>query len=86
MRQLLVKSLAPALVATALLAGCGGGGGDDNSAGGGGGGTAPPPAGSTIGTTVESLLAFMNRLIANTNETDDPVPLNSTPLPVDDAA
>jgi hypothetical protein len=85
MRQLLVKSLAPTLVAMALLAGCGGGGGDDNHAGGGG--TAPPPAaGSTIGTTVESLLAFMNRLIANTNETDDPVPLDATPLPVDDAA
>lgn len=84
MRQLLVKSLAPALVAAALLAGCGGGGGDDNNAGGGG--TAPPPPGSTIGTTVESLLAFMNRLMVNTNETDDPVPLNSTPLPVDDAA
>jgi hypothetical protein len=83
MRQLLVKSLAPALVAASLLAGCGGGGGDDNNAGG----AAPPPAaGSTIGTTVESLLAFMNRLIANTNETDDPVPLDGTPLPVDDAA
>lgn len=80
MRHLFAKSLAPALLATALLAGCGGGGGDD------GGAAAAPPAGPTIGLTVGSLLAFMNSLIANSNETDEPVPLDSTPLPVDDTA
>ena len=68
------------VVTTAALAGCGGGGGD-------GGGAAPAqPQGATpfMGTTVQSLLAYMSQLIAQTAETSEPQPVDNTPLPVDD--
>lgn len=84
MRQHLVKSLAATATVALALAGCGGGGGD--------GGGANPPGTSTptpglvpfMGTTVQSLLDYMNQLIAQTDETSEPQPLDATPLPVDD--
>ena len=74
------KSTSRLLLATALcaavLSGCGGG--DDNIA------AAPISATSQA---VTDLLDYMNRLIATgTNETDDPVEINSVTLAVDDTA
>jgi ABC-type glycerol-3-phosphate transport system substrate-binding protein len=77
MRHHLTKSLL-AVAAAAALAGCGGGGGDD---------AAPAQPGATspfMGTTVQSLLDYMNQLIAQTSETSEPEPVDGTPLPVDD--
>jgi hypothetical protein len=79
MRKHLAKSFW-ACIAAAALAGCGGGGG-------GGSDAAPAqPQASTpfMGTTVQSLLDYMNQLIAQTDETSEPQPLDTTPLPVDD--
>ncbi|MGQ3172256.1 MAG: hypothetical protein ACT6SF_01640 [Hydrogenophaga sp.] len=71
-----------AAVVVAALAGCGGGGGDASS-------TAQPqqPSGPApfMGATVQSLLDYMNQLIAQTDETSEPQPLADRPLPVDDA-
>lgn len=79
MRQHLAKSLLAVAVTTTALAGCGGGGGGD---------AAPPAqpeaAKPFMGTTVQSLLDYMNQLIAQTSETSEPEPVNNTPLPVDD--
>lgn len=80
MRQHLAKSFW-ACIAAAALAGCGGGGG------GGGGDAAPAqPQAATpfMGTTVQSLLDYMNQLIAQTSETSEPEPVDNKPLPVDD--
>ncbi|MES2840978.1 MAG: hypothetical protein V4794_11925 [Pseudomonadota bacterium] len=78
MRQHLAKSLLVVAVTTTALAGCGGGGGDDPA-------PAPPQAASPfMGTTVQSLLDYMNQLIAQTSETSEPEPVDNTPLPVDD--
>ncbi|MDP1684184.1 hypothetical protein [Hydrogenophaga sp.] len=81
MRHQLAKSVL-AVAAAAALAGCGGGGGDD---------AAPAPAQPEatkpfMGNTVQSLLDYMNRLIAQTSETTEPEPVDNTPLPVDDTA
>ena len=75
MRQHLTKSLLAVVVTTAVLAGCGGGGG--------GGGT-PQFTSPFSGTTVQSLLAYMNQLIDRTSETSEPEAVDNTPLPVDD--
>jgi ABC-type glycerol-3-phosphate transport system substrate-binding protein len=78
MRHPLASSVLAVAVATTALAGCGGGGGDN---------AAPAqPAATTpfMGTTVQSLLDYMNQLIAQTSETTEPEPVDSTPLPVDD--
>lgn len=80
------KKLSRGLLASGLclmlLAGCGGGG--DGGATAGAGGSVGSPSGPGVGSTVESLLAFMNGLIDGTSETSEPVPLDNTPLPVDD--
>ena len=75
------KSTSRLLLATALcaaiLSGCGGGDGDGNS-------NAAAPVGATS-QAITDLLDYMNRLIATgTNETDDPVEINSVTLAVDD--
>ncbi|PZO15163.1 MAG: hypothetical protein DCF26_13820 [Burkholderiales bacterium] len=78
MRHHLKTSLLAVAAATALLAGCGGGGGDDAA-------PAQPEASKPfMGTTVQSLLDYMNQLIAQTSETSEPEPVDGTPLPVDD--
>jgi hypothetical protein len=68
-----------ALLATALLAGCGGGGGGDAA-------VAPPAPGPAPATTlsVTQMLAFINDLIANGSANADPVDVNATTLAVDD--
>lgn len=68
-----------AVAAAAALAGCGGGGGDATPA-------QPEAARPFMGTTVQSLLDYMNQLIAQTSETTEPEPVDNTPLPVDDTA
>lgn len=81
MRKHLAKSFW-ACIAAAALAGCGGGGG-----GGGGSDAAPAqPQAATpfMGTTVQSLLDYMNQLIAQTDETSEPQPVDNVALPVDD--
>lgn len=78
MRQHLTKSLLAVVVTTAALAGCGGGGGD------GGTPAAPAVVSPFMGTTVQSLLDYMNQLIAQTSETSEPEAVDNTPLPVDD--
>ncbi len=77
MRHHLTKSLL-AVAAAAALAGCGGGGGDDAAP------AQPAAASPFMGTTVQSLLDYMNQLIAQTSETSEPEPVDGTPLPVDD--
>jgi len=81
MRHQLAKSVLAVTVAATALAGCGGGGG------GGGDAAAPAqPQAATpfMGTTVQSLLDYMNQLIAQTSETSEPEPVDNKPLPVDD--
>ncbi|MDO9436936.1 hypothetical protein [Hydrogenophaga sp.] len=83
MRQdLLAKCVLAVVVTTAALAGCGGNG--SGGGGGSGGGAAPPEEKPFMGTTVQSLLEYMNQLIARTDETSEPQPVDATPLPVDD--
>ncbi len=77
MRHHLTKSLL-AVAAAAALAGCGGGGGDDAAP------AQPAAASPFMGSTVQSLLDYMNQLIAQTSETSEPEPVDGTPLPVDD--
>jgi ABC-type glycerol-3-phosphate transport system substrate-binding protein len=79
MRQHLAKTLL-AVAAAAALAGCGGGGGDDAAP------AQPEATKPFMGNTVQSLLDYMNRLIAQTSETTEPEPVDNTPLPVDDTA
>ena len=61
-----------ALLSAALLAGCGGGGG-----------SAPAPA-PDIGQSVSALFDFINNLV--TDETSDPIDINSLTLALDDTA
>jgi len=71
------KWLWPVLLAAAIgLAGCGGGGG--------GGLAAPPPP--DIGRNVSDLVAFIQGLIAGTDETSEPIDINPLILVVDDTA
>lgn len=65
-------------MATAALADCGGGGGDDAAQ------AQPEASKSFMGSTVQSLLDYMNQLIAQTSEATEPEPVDATPLPVDD--
>jgi|JI7StandDraft_1071085.scaffolds.fasta_scaffold2091973_1 ABC-type glycerol-3-phosphate transport system substrate-binding protein len=83
MRHQLAKCAAVTAVAVAALAGCGGGGGDASSSGQ----AQPQPTGPApfMGATVQSLLDYMNQLIAQTDETSEPQPLADRPLPVDDS-
>jgi hypothetical protein len=81
MRQDLAKFVLAVVVTAAALAGCGGGGGDDAVAP-----TQPEATNPFMGTTVQSLLDYMNQLIAQTDETSEPQPVDNTPLPVDDTA
>ena len=81
MKQDLAKCVLAVAVGTAVLAGCGGQGN-----GGGGGPAQPAAAQPFMGTTVQSLLDYMNQLIAQTDETSEPQPVDNTPLPVDDTA
>ncbi|MDZ4282690.1 MAG: hypothetical protein U1C04_18230 [Hydrogenophaga sp.] len=78
MRQELAKCVLAVAFTTAVLAGCGGGGGDAAAP------AQPEAATPFMGTTVQSLLDYMNQLIAQTDETSEPQPLDTTPLPVDD--
>lgn len=72
--------------ACAALAGCGGGGG--------GGGSGPVNTTSSAGDVIpdsalvsaSSLVAYLQQLIAGTNETSEPVGLGNATLPVDDTA
>ncbi|QIM50679.1 hypothetical protein [Hydrogenophaga crocea] len=79
MRHIPLKPALGLVLAGALLSGCGGGGGD-----------APPAAPQAqaampfMGNSVQSLLQYMNRLIAQTSETSTPEPVDNQPLPVDD--
>jgi len=78
MRHISLKPALALVAAGALLTGCGGGGG---------GNAAEPPAQTAMpfmGNSVQSLLQYMNRLIAQTSETSVPEPVDNQPLPVDD--
>ena len=79
MRHHLAKSVLAVAVAAAALAGCGGGGGDAPAP------AQPEAAKPFMGSTVQSLLDYMNQLIAQTDETSEPQPLADRPLPVDDS-
>jgi len=66
----------PVAVAAAIgLAGCGGGGGD-----------AVAPAPPDIGGDVNALVAYIQNLIAGTDETSEPIDINALTLAVDDTA
>jgi hypothetical protein len=77
----LAKCALAVAVGTAVLAGCGGQGN-----GNGAGPAQPAEPKPFMGTTVQSLLDYMNQLIAQTDETSEPQPVDNTPLPVDDTA
>jgi hypothetical protein len=68
--------LMPVVLSAALVAGCGGGGG-------GGAEAVPAP---DIGQSTTALVAFMNNMIAGTNETSEPIDINALTLAVDDKA
>ena len=67
------RLLAASILAAALVSGCGGGGGGDGPV-------------EDISQSTSDLLAFMNRLIAGTDETSEPVDINALTLAVDDTA
>lgn len=72
MPKLNSKWLVPAALAALVLAGCGGGGG---------GGAV------SVGNSTSALFNYVNGLIASsTDETSDPVDINSLTLAVDDTA
>ena len=79
MRHISLKPALGLVLAGVLLSGCGGGGGDAPPA-------APPAQAAMpfMGNSVQSLLQYMNRLIAQTSETSTPEPVDNQPLPVDD--
>ena len=67
------RLLAASILAAALVSGCGGGGGGDGPV-------------EDISQSTSDLLAFMNRLIAGTDESSEPVDINALTLAVDDTA
>lgn len=69
------KLILAAVLSAALVGGCGGGGG--------GGGETAPGLGQSATT---ALLAFMNSLIAGTDETSEPIDTTALTLAVDDKA
>ena len=70
MTKMKLRILAASVLAAALLAGCGGGGG----------GTAA----EDISQSTSDLRAYMNRLIAGTDETSEPIDTTALTLAVDD--
>ena len=85
MTKLNIKMLAAAAVTAALLAGCGGGGGGGGGVAGGGGvgggGGVTPGQPQTI--TADSVVDFINRLFAN-SENSEPIDANLITLATDD--
>lgn len=77
MRKHFSKSLLAAVAVAAVLAGCGGGYTAPS---------VPQVAKPFMGTTVQALLDYMNQLMAQTDETSEPQPVDNTPLPMDDTA
>lgn len=72
-----MQGLRPLVLAAAIgLAGCGGGGGDGAAA----------PAPPDIGRDVSALVAFIQGLIAGTDETSAPIDIDPLTLVVDDTA
>jgi outer membrane murein-binding lipoprotein Lpp len=68
------KLLSAAVLTSAFLAGCGGGGGD-------------APVAQTPSNSVNALVAFVQDLIAtSTNETGEPIDINSRTFAADDTA
>ena len=79
------KILVLAVLAVMTLAGCGSSSGDGGGAGGGGGGAAQTSGvPDSAQRSVSGLLAYMNQLIAGTDETSEPVFLGDATLPADD--
>jgi hypothetical protein len=76
MDKLNSRLMLAAVLATALVAGCGGGGG---------GGPAPDPA-AGVGQSVMATLDFIRSLIANNGENSEPVDISALTLAVDDSA
>jgi hypothetical protein len=72
--------MAAALAFTAMLGACGSSGDDSPTTGGGGSSDAP----ARTFDTVAGLTAYVNELIAGTNETGEPVRVTDTALPVSD--
>jgi hypothetical protein len=69
------KLLSAAVLTSAFLAGCGGGGGGD------------APVAETPSNSVNALVVFVQNLIAtSTNETGEPIDINSLTLATDDTA
>lgn len=81
MKKTLVLPAVAAMTAATLLAGCGSSGGD------GGSGAPAQTSGvpDSAQRSVAGLLAYMNQLIAGTDETSEPVFLGDATLPADDA-
>jgi hypothetical protein len=81
MKKILMPAALAAMTAAMTLAGCGSSSGDS-------GGGAPAQASGVPDSAQRSmsgLLAYMNQLIAGTDETGEPVFLGNATLPVDDA-
>ncbi len=76
------KLLSAAVLTSAFLAGCGGGGIDTLPTD-----PAPTPVAETPSNSVNALVAFLQDLIAtSTNETGEPIDINSLTLATDDTA
>ena len=93
MHKLNSKLVLTAALTAALLAGCGGGddnsssdvgsGGSSSSDGGGGGGGLVV---SDISQNINTVFAYVSRLIADNGENTDPVDINGFTLATDDTA
>ena len=71
-----------AMTAAMTLAGCGSSSGDG---GGGGASTRTSDVPDAAQRSVSGMLAYMNQLIAGTDDSNEPVFLGDATLPVDDA-
>ena len=81
MSKLNSKLLATAVLATALVAGCGGGGGDS----GGGGVQVQQP--TNPATSAQGVVDFLLRLFASdTSDLNDPMPTDSTTFATEELA
>lgn len=82
MHKLNSKLMLAAVLAGALLAGCGGDVGGNGDLGGG----ANQPASTDPSQSVAAVFAFISQLIANNDENSDPIDINALTLAVDETS
>ena len=85
MKKILALAALAAMTGAMTLAGCGSSSGDGGGSGGGAAPTQTSAVPESAQRSVSGLLAYMNQLIAGTDDSNEPVFLGDATLPVDDA-